>query len=84
MDTLEGDCPIFQDILFEDIRATGAVRAGDIAGFKGDLLQGLTFRNVTFETPPSTGWTCGYVDVDTFTAEEVSRATPPASYLYYA
>lgn len=42
----EGDCPIFQDIRFEDIRVTGAARAGDINGFQGDQLQGLAFRNV--------------------------------------
>lgn len=42
----EGNCPIFQDISFEDIIATGAQRAGDIHGFEGDLLRGLSFRNV--------------------------------------
>ena len=46
------DCPAFEDITFEDVRATGAARAGDINGFKGDLLRGLRFRNVSFATPP--------------------------------
>ena len=49
----------------------GAVRAGDINGFKGDLLQGLSFRNVSFQTPPKHGWSCGYVDAATFIAEDV-------------
>ena len=65
------DCPLFQNIHFEDIAITGAVRAGDINGFKGDLLQGLTFKNVTFEKVPKEGWKCGYVDLDTFKAEDV-------------
>lgn len=72
----EGDCPIFEDISFEDIRATSAVRAGDIAGFKGDLLQGLSFKNITFETAPKTGWNCGFVDVRSFSAVDVA---PPMS-----
>ena len=42
------------------------------AGFKGDLLEGLVFRNVTFETPPKDGWRCGYVDPKTFSAVGVS------------
>jgi len=33
----QGDCPIFQDITFKDIVATGAARCGDIAGFKGAI-----------------------------------------------
>ena len=45
--TGEGDCPIFQDITFEDITIKGADCAGNIAGFKGDLLEGLTFRACT-------------------------------------
>ena len=69
---LRQDCPIFEDVLFDDIRVKGAVRAGDIAGFKGDLLSGLRFRNLTFETTPATSWTCGYVDLDTFSAVDVS------------
>ena len=67
-----GDCPVFNNVTFEDIHATGAARAGDIAGFKGDLLRGLTFRNVTFATKPAKGWTCGYVDVATFKATQMS------------
>ena len=63
-----GDCPIFSNVTFEDISIAGAARAGDINGFKGDLLRGLTFRNVTFATPPAVGWSCGYVDVATFAA----------------
>ena len=70
--TNEGDCPIFEDIRFEDIVVTGAVRAGDIAGFKGDLLRGLTFKNLTFRTKPKTGWSCGYVDMDSFSAVGVA------------
>jgi hypothetical protein len=50
-----------QDITFKDIIATGAARCGDIAGFKGDLLTGLTFDNVTFKTTPKKSWNCGYV-----------------------
>jgi len=70
----EGDCPIFENVSFEDIRVTGAKRAGDIAGFKGDLLEGLSFKNVSFETPPAGGWNCGFVDLHTFSAVNV---TPP-------
>lgn len=72
----EWNCPRFEDIHFEDIRATGASRAGDINGFKGDLLKGLTFRNVTFAEEPKQGWSCGYVDLDSFSAVDVS---PPLS-----
>ena len=68
----QGDCPIFEDIRFEDIRATGAARCGDIAGFKGDLLRGLSFKNVTFATAPKKSWKCGYVDLQTFSAVDVS------------
>ena len=57
-----GNCPIFQDITFEDISVKGADCAGNIAGFKGDLLEGLVFRNVTFETPPKDGWRCAHTD----------------------
>lgn len=67
----EGDCPIFQDVTFEDISVLGAARAGDINGFKGDLLRGLTFRNVTFIETPKALWSCGYVDLDSFTADNV-------------
>ena len=52
--------------------SSGAQRAGDINGFENDLLHGLTFRNVTFETAPKQGWACGYVDLDTFSATDVS------------
>ncbi len=68
-DTLEGDCPIMQNVTFEDIWATGAARAGDIDGFQGDLIQGLTFKNVSI--PTKKPWNCGYVDVDTLTAVDV-------------
>jgi len=66
------DCPLFKDITFEDITVTGAARAGDINGFKGDLLQRLTFRNVTFKEAPKEGWTCGYVDPTSFVAVNVN------------
>lgn len=69
---LEGDCPIFKDISFEDIVIAGAVRAGDINGFKGDLLRGLTFRNVSFTEKPKGDWTCGYTDLTSFSAIDVS------------
>eukprot|EP00038_Savillea_parva_P030910 m.81295 g.81295 ORF g.81295 m.81295 type:complete len:458 (+) comp9402_c1_seq1:109-1482(+) len=65
------DCPLFDGVHFEDIVATGAARAGDINGFKGDLLNGLTFKNVTFKETPKLGWSCGYVNLDTFSAQDV-------------
>ena len=65
-------CPRFEGVVFEDITIRGAQRAGDINGFEHDPLYGLTFRNVTFETAPKQGWTCGYVDLDTFSATDVS------------
>lgn len=65
------DCPVFEDIRFEDIAATGASRCGDINGFKGDLLQGLTFKNVTFAETPKGGWSCGYVNLTSFSATGV-------------
>ena len=68
------DCPRFSDVTFEDIRITGAARAGDIAGFDGDLLEKLTFKNVTFVNPPPRSWSCGYVDTSSFVATGV---TPP-------
>ena len=74
--TNQGDCPIFQDVTFEDIVVTGARTAGDINGFKGDLLKGLTFRNLTFKETPKQGWSCGYVDQATFSATAVN---PPLS-----
>jgi hypothetical protein len=67
------NCPLFEDIRFEDIAATGAVRAGDINGFKGDLLKGLHFKNVTIGGKPKS-WTCGHVDLETFSAVDI---TPP-------
>jgi len=66
------NCPKFEDVLFQDIRVTGAKRAGDINGFKGDLLKGLTLQNVTFSETPSQGWSCGYVDLSTFRATNVN------------
>jgi hypothetical protein len=69
---LEGDCPIFKDITFEDIAIAGAVRTGDINGFKGDLLQGLTFKNVSFAEKPKGDWTCGYTDLASFSAVDVN------------
>jgi len=66
------DCPLFRNVTFEDIRITGAARAGDINGFLGDQLEQLTFRNVTFQQTPARGWTCGYVDLDSFVAKDVS------------
>ena len=70
------DCPTFSNVRFENISILGAARAGDISGFKGDLLQGLTFKNVTFvETPPN-AWSCGYVNLTSFRADNVS---PPLS-----
>ena len=53
-----------------------AARAGDINGFKGDLLDGLVFRNLTFEETPKGLWSCGYVNLTSFVAEDV---TPPLS-----
>lgn len=64
-------CPTFENIVFEDIVIDGAQRAGDINGFENDLLQGLTFRNVTFKTLPKTGWSCGYVNTSNFKAVHV-------------
>ena len=72
--TGEGNCPIFKDISFEDISIKGADCAGNIAGFKGDLIEGLTFRNVTFDTPPKDGWRCGYVDPKTFSSGGMTPA----------
>ena len=73
VETLEGDCPIFKDIAFEDITVAGATRAGDINGFVGDPLRGLTFKNVSFlsELPSSRGWNCGYTDLASFSAVNV-------------
>jgi hypothetical protein len=76
METLEGDCPIFQDIAFQDISVAGAASAGSIAGFEGDLLRGLTFSNVTFAPRPKQAWSCGYVDLSSFAARNVQ---PPLS-----
>ena len=76
LETLEGDCPIFKDITFEDIAVAGAMRAGDINGFKGDLLKGLSFKNVTFAKKPVGGWSCGYTDLASFSAVDVA---PPLS-----
>ena len=83
------DCPTFRNISFEDIRITGARRAGDISGFKGDLLDGLRFRNVSFATPPQTGWSCGYVNLASFEATDVEppltcSAGPPRRRLLQA
>lgn len=72
LDTDSGDCPIFKNVNFEDISVTGATRAGDIAGFKGALLQGLSFKNVTFGTLPEEGWHCGYVNLTSFAAVDVA------------
>ena len=66
------NCPHLANITFEDIRVTGAARAGDIHGFRGDLLENLRFKNVSFARLPHAGWTCGYVDLSTFVAEGVS------------
>ena len=71
---LPWDCPLFSNVRFEDISIAGAARAGDINGFKGDLLQGLSFKNVTFKELPAGGWSCGYVNLTTFSAVDV---TPP-------
>ena len=65
-EALAGDCPIFSNVSFEDIAVTGAARAGDLNGFDGDLLHGLSFRNVTFKEAPKQGWTCGYTDLASF------------------
>jgi hypothetical protein len=70
------DCPLFKDIVFEDMVITGAARAGDINGFDGDLLQGLKFKNVTFVRPPKRGWTCGYVDLASFDAAGMDPPLP--------
>jgi len=68
------NCPAFQNISFEDIVITGAESAGGIYGFKGDLLQGLRFRNVTFVNKPKRGWDCGYVNLTNF---EATGVDPP-------
>ena len=68
-----GDCPIFKNVAFEDIRVAGANRCGDLDGFKGALLQGLTFRNVTFATPPPVGWSCGYVETGSMSAVDEDK-----------
>eukprot|EP00041_Stephanoeca_diplocostata_P014180 m.255214 g.255214 ORF g.255214 m.255214 type:complete len:484 (-) comp19612_c0_seq1:225-1676(-) len=68
---LSWDCPLFADVSFEDIVITGAARAGDINGFKGDLLQGLRFSNVSFVNTPALGWKCGYVNTSSFSAIDV-------------
>ena len=47
------------------------MRAGDINGFKGDLLEGLNFKNVSFATKPASGWSCGYTDLASFSAVDV-------------
>ena len=64
------DCPIFEDVSFEDIVVTRTKRAGDINGFYGNLLRGLRFKNVTIDRW-ETGWSCGYVNLTTFEAESV-------------
>ena len=69
--TLEGTCPIFKDVAFEDISIGGAHKAGDISGFKGDLLQGLSFKNVSFAEKPTVDWNCGYTDLASFSAVDV-------------
>jgi hypothetical protein len=82
----EYDCPLFKDVRFENISISGAQRAGDINGFKGDLLTGLSFKNVTFKDKPKLGWSCGYTDLRTFSAVDVDppltcvegAAAPPA------
>ena len=65
---LSWNCPKFKDIRFEDMVITGAARAGDVNGFKGDLLEGLSFKNVTFVNKPKQGWNCGYVNLTSFSA----------------
>ena len=65
------NCPIFQNVTFEDIAITTAKRAGDINGFQGAQLKGLTFRNVSFKEEPAEGWQCGFIDLDSFVAEDV-------------
>eukprot|EP00035_Acanthoeca_spectabilis_P009015 m.161537 g.161537 ORF g.161537 m.161537 type:complete len:187 (+) comp14579_c0_seq2:46-606(+) len=64
-------CPTFENVNFEDILVTSAERAGDINGFAGDLLNGLSFKNVTIMEKPPLGWTCGYVNMSTFAAVQV-------------
>ena len=72
LETLEGDCPIFKDIRFEDITVANATRAGDINGFLGDPLYGLAFNNVTFaDLASGGGWQCGYTDLASFSAVDV-------------
>ena len=36
-------CCVFKDVVFQGIAITGAARAGDINGFKGDTLKNLEF-----------------------------------------
>ena len=64
LETLEGDCPIFKDIRFEDITVASATTAGDISGFVGDPLHGLAFKNVTLSKAMSAGLTLKVMDKD--------------------
>ena len=66
---MEGNCPIMQNVTFENISATGAKRAGDIHGLRGDLIHGLTFRNVS--VPTKEPWQCGYVDISSLIVDDV-------------
>ena len=66
------ECPLFENVSFEDISITGARRAGDLAGLPGDPLRGLRFRNVSFRHLPPQGWHCSHVDLKSFVAEDVS------------
>eukprot|EP00756_Hemistasia_phaeocysticola_P057929 Hpha_TRINITY_DN34539_c0_g1::TRINITY_DN34539_c0_g1_i1::g.96428::m.96428 len=67
-------CPLFSDVLFDNITVTGAVRAGAITGTDRNPLRSLAVRNLSFLTPPDHGWSCKDVAV-----LEATNVTPALS-----
>jgi hypothetical protein len=52
------NCPILQDVTFENIEITGAATAGAFEGTARNPLHNIHFKNITFLTPPNRTWVC--------------------------